>query len=117
MSVDAPPLYVVHTVEAWAPGFWDAFVRAVWQGYGVWGRHMTVTSWWRSQEGNARKGGHPDSQHLIGAALDLVPADPALAAAMGSAGFLSLTEWDHVHIQAWPAGLVRRVGLLQAVGV
>ena len=108
----APPYSIVWTVDRWAPGIWDAFFEAVWWAYRR--DPFTVTSWWRSPTMNAEAGGHPDSQHLIGTALDATrEAGPALR----EAGFVVLDYPTHVHAQVWPAGLARRAGLLDAVGV
>ncbi len=114
--ISIPPNSIVWTVDRWSPGFWQLFVDGVWAGYRRYGSGMDITSWWRGVSENAAVGGHPNSNHLVGAALDLVPADPALLAAMQDAGFVGRVT-DHVHIQAWPVGAARHSGLLGAVGV
>ncbi len=75
-----------------------------------------ATSWWRDPRFNAQVGGHPQSQHLLGLALDLVTADPfELAASLRAQGLVAIVERDHVHTQFWPAGvagpLIRQLGL------
>lgn len=113
--MDAPPHSVFWTVDRWVPDFWDAFFRAVWWAYRR--EEFQVTSWWRSPAENMRVGGHPDSQHLVGAAIDAVPASAQVARVLDAAGFAVVREATHVHAQAWPAGAARRAGLLDAVGV
>ena len=72
-----------------------------------------LTSWYRSPETNAAAGGHPQSQHLVGLALDFSvgPVDHRtdgralqLAAVLGSRGFVVVPEQSHVHVQTFPAG-------------
>jgi hypothetical protein len=110
--MDAPPHSIIWTVDRWAPGIWDAFFQAIWWAYRR--DPFTVTSWWRSVASNNLAGGHPDSQHLCGTAIDATEgAGPALRAA----GFIVLEYPHHVHAQAWPAGTARRAGLLDAIGV
>lgn len=108
---------IVNTLEEWSPGFWQRFYSALWAGYYRYDAAMSVTSWWRDHYTNITVGGHPDSQHRVGTALDLAPPDPRLVQAMQMAGFEAVLEPTHVHVQAFPAGLLRRVGFLDAVGV
>jgi len=115
--IEAPPHIYVQTLEEWAPGFWDRFFSAVWAGYYRYGKPMQVTSWWRTVSRNADAGGHPESQHLVGTAFDVLPADPALEGAMEMAGFIGVMRPTHLHLQAFPAGLLRQVGFLSAVGI
>jgi hypothetical protein len=117
MSVTPPPISIANTLEHWLPGFWNRFYGAVWAGYYRWGGELTITSWYRDEYTNAAVGGHPDSQHRVGTALDLVPADPRLAEAFRLAGFQAVVEPTHVHVQAFPAGILRDSGFLQAVGI
>lgn len=66
-----------------------------------------VTSWFRTPERNAAVGGHPESQHLVGTALDVVtpnPRDwPQIAARLRWAK--GIVESDHLHVQLYPAGV------------
>lgn len=70
---------------------------------------VTISSWWRTRAHNAEVGGAPNSQHLLGTAVDLVPADgdmeglAAFARTLPGVGFV-LNEGTHVHVQAYPAG-------------
>jgi hypothetical protein len=111
-----PPSSIVYTVERWAPGFWQDFVDAVWAGYRIWGQPIDITSWYRGVTENMVAGGHPDSNHLVGAAIDILPADQALLDAFRRVGFVGRVT-DHTHLQAWPVGVARNSGLLAAVGV
>jgi hypothetical protein len=64
---------------------------------------VLITSWWRTRGGNAAVGGHPESQHLIGSAVDLV--GPSIASFSARLRWLHLVhEADHLHAQLWPAG-------------
>lgn len=111
--VEAPPPSIVWTVERFAPGFWRAFLAALWQAYHQ--QPFRVTSWWRSPAHNAEVGGDADSQHQLGTAVDVVPA--AAGEALRAAGFVVVPYVSHAHAQAFMAGEARRVGLLQAVGI
>jgi uncharacterized protein YcbK (DUF882 family) len=68
----------------------------------------TVTSWIRSRDRNAKVGGHPNSYHQCGLAVDVVIEDEDLKSRfkrrMWKFGFGVLDEGDHVHVQAIPAG-------------
>ncbi len=70
----------------------------------------TVSSFIRSRAHNASVGGVSDSQHLIGTAADLVPADgdlDSLEQIARTIGFgFVLNEGDHVHVQLFPARTV-----------
>lgn len=102
--MQAPPSWVVDAVERAAPGFARWFARAGSLGWERAGR-VTVTSWWRSSEWNREVGGSDTSQHLIGAAFDVVASDYSrAAAAFRGAGFRTVFEGDHLHVQVWPAG-------------
>jgi len=66
------------------------------------------TSWWRSTADNARVGGHPFSQHLIGWAADVTgPHQDAIAKRARLAGMVAVKESDHTHIQLLPAGILQ----------
>lgn len=71
----------------------------------------TPSSWWRSPDANASVGGGPESQHLVGLAVDF-PLEPgALATRLLETarrhGVVAIDETrgarPHVHVQAFPA--------------
>jgi len=70
---------------------------------------LQATSWYRDREENWRVEGDEYSQHRIGLAVDLIPADPALAAVLRRQGLVVVNERDHLHVQAWPKGLLRQI--------
>ncbi len=99
-----PPISLVVAWGTSFPGFWPAFVGAVNRGARA-GGATAVTSWWRSDEDNARVGGDPRSQHRWGVAVDLIGPDHGrLAEALRLEGFHVLQERTHVHAQAFPVG-------------
>lgn len=115
MPLQAPPGWIADGVERASPGFWGSFQRA---GSLAWSRGgpMQVTSWWRSRSFNAEVGGSDFSQHLVGAAFDLIARDyNAAGRAFRAQGFATVFEGDHLHVQAWPAGAAR--GLISHLGV
>lgn len=77
------------------------------------GPSLRVSSWWRDVETNRRVGGHPESQHLLGLAIDVV-GDPferqLLLAQLGQFGLVGVDEGSHLHVQALPAGRARVLG-------
>jgi uncharacterized protein YcbK (DUF882 family) len=73
------------------------------------GMRVSFSSWWRSKQRNAQVGGAITSQHLLGLAVDLVPAGGSrseLLRRLRAAGLVALDEGDHVHVQAFSAGVV-----------
>lgn len=115
MAVSPPPMALAWQVERWAPGVYGAFVSRVLPQ--VTSRSQ-ATSWWRSPSENARVGGESDSQHLLGLGLDITDPDlDGLAIRLQRAGLVAVRAARHVHVQAWPAGTARRIGLLAAVGL
>lgn len=115
MSVDAPPPSVVYEVDRWIPGIWPAFFGAAHQAWGQ--APFTVTSWYRGSDRNQLVGGNSDSQHLAGLAIDVAPGTPAVEAALRGVGFRTVRYATHIHAQVLEAGVARRSGLLDAVGV
>lgn len=70
-----------------------------------------ATSWYRSAEKNASVGGSPESQHLFGFAVDVVSDRPQQVVEVARAlGLYPVLEFDHVHIQTFPAGFLRQIG-------
>lgn len=113
MALRAPPPQVFHQVERFVPGLVGAFVHRLGfvRGVSAW------TSWYRSPTENHRLGGARDSQHLWAAAVDAVGDLRAIEESARAAGLRPVRFSRHVHIQAWPAGLGRRIGLPQALGL
>lgn len=108
MSLEAPPLCS-----------WDHYYAVLEFLYRIlsvpWPEGTQFTSWYRSPETNRRVGGHPQSQHLLGLALDSVsPGIPdggrQLAYDVERAGLIAVSELTHLHTQAWPAGVASRLG-------
>lgn len=117
MSLSRPPRRVVEGVELFAPGFWDAFIWHINDSASKIPAPTTATSWFRNESENQRVGGAQDSQHLVGAAVDLVNERAGqLSSELAGRGFVVVNEGDHLHVQAWPAGLIRTVGLLDFLG-
>lgn len=76
-------------------------------------REVQLSSWYRAPSHNRSVGGHPDSQHLLGLAVDVVGsrwAMEAFAAAARSQGLVAVEEGTHVHVQLFPAGWIRHQG-------
>lgn len=61
-----------------------------------------LTSWYRTVSHNRSVGGQPDSQHLLGMAVDVSPQLPWLALPHP---LVQVQEGDHTHIQLFPAGV------------
>jgi len=121
-----PPANTLKFFDKLLPGIWQQWASAV-EGalnaidVGAPGQ-TTITSWHRSPSDNRRVGGHPDSQHLVGLAFDVIPgkgqnalAINEAAQAFARAGFVVVAEPTHVHVQTFPAGVLRQVGILDAL--
>lgn len=62
----------------------------------------TVTSWWRTPWRNAEVGGRGGSLHVLGWAVDLVPASPDIEEAARAVGFpVVVNEGNHIHAAWW----------------
>jgi hypothetical protein len=73
---------------------------------------MIATSWFRSESENSRVGGHPESQHLFGFAIDVASENPSyVETSARSLGLFPVDEFDHIHIQIFPAGFLKSIGL------
>ena len=72
---------------------------------------VQATSYIRTPDENRRVGGAPDSQHLIGTALDVVGPTDLLERFAGQLGLVVVDEGSHVHFQLFPAGVARQIGL------
>ena len=89
-------------IRAWLPVY-QAFFGALSAPLGSPGAQPT--SLFREPIHNARVGGHPRSQHLLGFALDVAGmADLDDIAERGRrVGLVTVRESDHVHFQLFPA--------------
>ncbi len=123
-----PPSNVVLFFERLLPGFWKIWIGAAESALkeidADSGGDTILTSWFRSPAENRAVGGDPDSQHLVGLALDVVPGKKSLQLAINEAsgrfsefGFIPVPASTHLHIQTFPAGILRRVGVLDALSV
>lgn len=100
----APPEWML---RLFGRALYRAFVGRVINGLPA---EFALTSWYRTPAGNAAVRGHADSQHLLGLAADFVVRDPQLTVtALTGQGLTALNEGDHVHVQAFPAGVVAPV--------
>ena len=65
--------------------------------------NCSVTSWIRTPKRNAAKGGDPESKHLSGMGIDLVPDEarqwPKVIEAARALGLTAVDEGDHIHVQ------------------
>jgi len=123
-----PPIDTVRFFERLIPGLWLKWITAADHALREIdddaGGDTIITSWFRSPAENRRVGGDPDSQHLVGLALDIVPGKPSIQLAVAEAssrfaeaGFLVVPTSTHLHVQTFPAGLLRDAGVLDAVNV
>ena len=102
---------IIWGVHSAFPGVWPWFLGPVLVSAAEFRAH--ATSWWRSEDENRAVGGDPDSQHLFGLGVDLVPTagtPEALAARLRSFGLIAVPTSTHVHVQAFPAGTLRSFG-------
>lgn len=78
---------------------------------------IQFTSWFRTKSQNQAAGGDPQSQHLFGFAIDVVPRNPELVEQVANQiGIITVREFDHLHLQLFPSGLLARLGFF-AIGV
>lgn len=111
-----PPRAIVEAVDTKVPGIYSWFVYNVESAVGD--APATLTSWYRNPQQNAEVGGHPESQHLVGLAADLVvarggPWSPEeVAARLRFLGLTVSAQPTHLHVQALPPGGLRRLGLV-----
>lgn len=133
LAASLPPRHIIRFFEQIIPGFWGR-----WLGAADWafkeidadvGGETIITSWWRSPSENRRVSGAPDSQHLVGLALDLQPGRPRVALSLDEsadrfrqAGFIAVSAVrkvgeSHLHVQTFPPGLLRDAGVFDALGI
>lgn len=73
--------------------------------------NLVYTSWFRDVRQNEIVGGSPQSQHLFGFAIDFTTDSPEQMSEVAKRlGLIPVIEWDHVHLQLFPAGLLERFG-------
>ncbi len=113
MPLEGPPRSIIWQMEGLVPGLLNEFVRRVLRVQGV----GAFTSWWRGTGQNSRVGGSPDSQHLWAAAVDVTGDLRAIERSATRQGLIAVRFPGHVHIQAWPAGAARRVGLIDRLSI
>ncbi len=114
----APPPAIVWELERAVPGVYLAFWSALIRSFA--GIPVEVTSYWRGPDHNRRVGGHPDSQHLVGLGIDVRVPLARKGEALGrlsAQGLYASDGGSYLHVQAWPAGVARRSGLLSRIGV
>ncbi|MEE8509324.1 MAG: D-Ala-D-Ala carboxypeptidase family metallohydrolase [Myxococcota bacterium] len=116
MSVRAPPVPLIRILIRELIAFLTQLSRL------QIGPSIRITSWWRDAVTNRRVGGHPQSQHLLGLAIDLVGEESELRSIVSQVGQLSLgveaiRETGHLHIQWLPAGQAASAGLFDRVRV
>lgn len=105
MAIQAPPRPIILRYWPWLA----LFVRRVNLAGPVLDDSIVFTSWWRSAAHNQAVGGHSASQHLIGTAVDVWPANgdqAALTETFRRAGLIPVpSPRGHVHVQLFPAGV------------
>ena len=116
--------------------FFDRLLPGIWQQWGAAAEAALVevdrgdvgetilTSWFRTPIENRRVGGHPDSQHLVGLAFDVIPGKGTSTLAINEAaqifqgfGFTVSPAKGHVHVQTFPPGILRPAGVLDALSL
>ena len=117
--VEAPTPAVFSVVERFIPDGTRTFVVKVVEAARQTPDPLRVTSWFRAPDRNARVGGSPESQHLLGLGLDIVVKGDAeeFVQTLESLGLFAVDEQNHVHVQLLPAGAARSQGLLAALGL
>ena len=95
--IAAPSPSIPAPIRRYAAILYEDVVQAVGQG--------AITSWARAIAPNARVGGHPDSQHLLGWAVDVAPRYESQLRARLRYRWVLVPEGDHVHVQMFAAGV------------
>ncbi len=101
MSVQIPPPPII---RALFPQLVDFITRV---GAARVTPDLYLTSWYRDRERNIRVGGHPQSQHRLGLAIDVGGPMRDLELwleEVRSVGLIGIDEGSHVHVQLLPAG-------------
>lgn len=113
MAVELPPPHIIQRTLPHIIAMLGMLARALVQTPGY--EQLRASSWWRDEETNRRVNGHPDSQHLLGLALDVTGPPGVLADFLISSrlqGLVAIDEGTHAHLQLFPAGTPRDAGLL-----
>jgi hypothetical protein len=106
MPASAPPIELWHS--AFGPLIREFVTRAV----QTFQPGQMLTSWHRTPESNAAAGGDPESQHLFSLAADIAgPGRDFTAHLARRLGLYAVQEFDHVHLQLFPAGVLARAGV------
>jgi hypothetical protein len=109
MSLELPPAQLLGPLQAFYSHLWNRVELMARGDPSLW-----PTSWFRTEAHNASVGGHRDSQHLLGFAIDVTTERPDYVAEYCEAlGLVPVVELDHVHIQIFPAGFLRSLGLFR----
>ena len=94
--------------SAWRPVIFE-FIRRVARSLQP---GQKISSWYRTPAQNQAEGGMPTSQHLFGLALDIVgPGQQLTQSIARDAQLIAVQEFDHLHIQLLPAGVLERIGV------
>lgn len=112
MSVVVPPREILQVTLPHVVAFLNGVGRGLLATHDF--QKLRASSWWRDVETNRRVGGQPDSQHLLGLALDVTgPADvrEGLGIELRGLGLIAIDEFSHLHVQLLPAGQARGEGL------
>ena len=112
MAVVVPPRHILQVTLPHVIAFLNGVGRALQFTHDA--EKLRASSWWRDLETNRRVGGQPDSQHLLGLALDVVGPDEVrvgLAIELRGLGLIAIDELSHLHVQLLPAGQARGEGL------
>ncbi len=118
MSLRVPPERVLVVTFPHVMAFLRLLVMALHNTHRAF--ELRATSWYRDLEDNRRAGGQPDSQHLLGLALDVIGPKEVLeffATETRGVGLVTIEESVYVHIQLLGAGDARVLGLFGPTGV
>ncbi len=89
----------------------DFINRVLWAWWLAGMPPVQATSYIRTPEQNRRVGGAPESQHLVGTALDLIGPTERMVDFARELGLVGIDEGSHLHLQLFPAGGARAAGL------
>ena len=104
MAFNAPPFEIANRFQGPIQGFVGQVLRTA-----AFFPDITGTSWYRDASDNARVGGAPNSQHLLALAVDALVEDRRRFVSIARHfGLTAVDEGTHVHLQAFPAGVIPR---------